>query len=410
MKKSSGVLRESRTTGCQDGSVELDDLLAGIDRATANLAKVEKIWERAHPHLPTGPASGSSAEYEDLCRMWLDLLEGLPKIDGWTITDALPDMDEIGRAFLDYAEIGEPPFRVLDAIEEPNRQIAEYSFRLKRARRRAVRKRLDQLADSVEVALPHVLAVVPDKPGARIASAEAERITEAIREIELLIGDSIVRTGRWSDLRRHLRFGQGGDWTDIRDHDWPSVRSDIETAARSDSDPLPVPDIDLGVAASGEISGSVASALPWNRLDDAGFERLLYDLLRSFPEHQNVQWLTQTRAPDRGRDLSMERALAATTGSVRIERVIVQAKHWLSRSVNLNELSSVLAQIKLWEPPVVRVLILATSGRFTSDAVAFTERHNDSALVPHIELWPDSQIEALLSEKPQISAAHGLRD
>jgi hypothetical protein len=62
-----------------------------------------------------------------------------------------------------------------------------------------------------------------------------------------------------------------------------------------DPDPLPVPDMDLGQAAAGHLTGTATIALPGDRLDDDGFERLLYDLLRNFPEHQNVQWLMQTR-------------------------------------------------------------------------------------------------------------------
>jgi hypothetical protein len=58
---------------------------------------------------------------------------------------------------------------------------------------------------------------------------------------------------------------------------------------------------------------------------------------------------------------------------------------------------------------VVRVLIIATSGRFTSDAVAWVELHNSLGTAPHIELWPDSTLETLLAQKPYLAAAHGLR-
>ncbi len=65
--------------------------------------------------------------------------------------------------------------------------------------------------------------------------------------------------------------------------DWPSVRPDVEAAARHDAGPLPVQDLDLGVAAGGTLTGTATSALPWDRLDDAGFERLLFDLLKTYP-------------------------------------------------------------------------------------------------------------------------------
>jgi hypothetical protein len=223
------------------------------------------------------------------------------------------------------------------------------------------------------------------------------------------MGDTAQRRGRWGDLHRHLHFGQGHDWHDIHEFDWPSVRADVEAATFSDTDPLPVPDIDLGQAAAGHLSGAATIALPWDRLDDDGFERLLYDLLRAFPDHQNVQWLMQTRAADRGRDLSLERVLEDSTGGVRTERVIVQAKHWLRRSVGAAEVAATLAGTKLWQPPVVRGLVIATTGRFSADAVAWAEQHNDSGVLPLIELWPESRLETLLAQKSYLAAAHGLR-
>jgi hypothetical protein len=144
-------------------------------------------------------------------------------------------------------------------------------------------------------------------------------------------------------------------------------------------------------------------------LDDDGFERLLYDLLRALPDYHNVQWLMHTRAPDRGRDLSADRVLQTSTGEVRTERVIVQAKHWRKRSVGVPELAATLAVVKLWQPPVVRVLVIATSGRFSADAVAWAEKHNDSGTAPFVELWPDSKLETLLAQKPHLAAAHRLR-
>ncbi|MFE5890470.1 restriction endonuclease [Streptomyces sp. NPDC056462] len=206
-----------------------------------------------------------------------------------------------------------------------------------------------------------------------------------------------------------MRFSQGQDWRDIVAFDWPAVRAGIEAKSFGDSDPLPVPDIDLGQAASGSLTGAATLALPWELLNDDGFERLLYDLLRDIPEHQNVEWLMQTRAPDRGRDLSMDRVLRDGSGGVRTERVIVQAKHWRSRSVNAAAVSETATAGKLWGPPLVRGIVIATSGRFTADAVSWAERHNSEGNAPYIDLWPDSRLETLLAQRPHIAAAHGLR-
>jgi hypothetical protein len=45
-----------------------------------------------------------------------------------------------------------------------------------------------------------------------------------------------------------------------------------------------------------------------------------------------------------------------------------------------------VAQVALWEPPKVHVLIMATSGRFTADAVSWIERHNDTGALPAVEM------------------------
>ena len=357
--------------------MELDELLRVMDRASANLARLEQVWARAAPLIPTGPARGSDAEYDDLGRAWADLLAGLPPIDGWTITEHLPDIDELGQAFLDYFDIGEPAVAVHEAAEQPGKDLARYRYLLTRARRRAARQRLQQLTAVVDTALVQLVRRVPEDGHDRIEGSEVVQITDAVGEIERLVGDTVQRRGKWSELRRHLRFGQGNDWHEIHDVDWPSVAPDIEAAGFTDTDPLPVPGIDLGHAAGGLLTGPATLALRWDRLDDDGFERLLYDLLQAFPDHQNVQWLMQTRAPDRGRDLSLERVVRDATGGVRTERVIVQAKHWLRRSVRPVEVHTTLAGIKASPPPVVRVLVNATSGRFTTDAVALAEQHNE---------------------------------
>jgi hypothetical protein len=55
------------------------------------------------------------------------------------------------------------------------------------------------------------------------------------------------------------------------------------------------------------------------------------------------------------------------------------------------------------------VLIIATSGRFSADAVTWIEQHNNAGATPFIEMWPDSTLETLLAQKPYLAAAHGLR-
>ncbi|MFK0016362.1 restriction endonuclease [Streptomyces sp. NPDC091027] len=390
--------------------MDLEELLRAMDRTAANLTKLESVWERAKPYVPTSAAlGGSNPAYDDLARSWADLLPGLPEIDGWTITEQLPDIAAMGQDYLDHLEVGVYPGAVHAMGEKPEADLAAYRYRLDRARRRAARGRLEQLTATVEAALPVIVKGLARDSLDRIQNEQTEQIEEAVGEIARLLGDAAETIERWWDLHRHMRFSQGHDWHDIVEFDWPSVRAGIESGAVGDSDPLPVPPIDLGQAASGHLTGSATLALPWERLDDDGFERLLYDLLRSIPEHENVQWLMQTRAPDKGRDLSMDRVLRDGSGGVRTERVIVQAKHWRSKSVSPLAVNETITAGKLWSPPLVRGIVIATSGRFTADAVSLAERHNAEGAVPYIDLWPDSRLETLLAQRPHIAAAHGLR-
>lgn len=389
--------------------MNLDELLQVMDRAAANLAKLEAIWDRAEPMIPSSPQRGTNREYEDLRRAWIPLLAGLPPVDGFTVTEELPDIDAAGQAFIDYLDIGEPAFDLMNDLERPGHQLDEYRFKLAQARRRAIHDRLGDLISAVNATLAQITSsVVRDSPD-RVDDARTTVVVESISEIERLLGDTTDRKGRWGDLHRHLRFSQGHDWHDIAEMDWPSVRADIEAASLSESDPLPVPAVDLGVAASAKPAGGASIGLDWGALDDDGFERLLFDLLRGFPSYQNVEWLMKTRAPDRGRDLSAERVIRDDGGTTRTERVIVQAKHWTSKSVAPADITNTLAALSLWEPPVVRTLVIATSGRFTTDAVAIVEKHNVDGKLPFIELWADSRLETQLSQRPDLIASYGLR-
>lgn len=388
--------------------MELDELLAVMDRAAANLARLDAVWARAQPMIPTGPAAGSPAEYDDLARMWHDLLRGLPPIDGWTITADLPDIDSLGQAFLDYADIGELPRGAWAAAEQPGKDLDTYRYRLTRARRRSARDRLRELVVAVDAAVGRVVAA-HDRDAVRVEAPAVGEVTDALGEIERLVGDTITRRGRWAEMHRHLHFGQGHDWHDIAELDWPTMKPDIEAAGFSDTEPLPVPDLDLGAAAGSRLTGRASVGLPWDRITPELFERLLFDLLRALPDYQNVLWLQHTNAADHGRDLSCERVLREGSGDLRTERVVVQAKHWLSRSVAPAHVHETLAALASAPPPSRHVLIIATSGRFTADAISLIEQRGETGQRPDVEMWANSKLESLLVQHPHIAATYGLR-
>src|SRR5690606_9450410 len=120
-----------------------------------------------------------------------------------------------------------------------------------------------------------------------------------------------------------------------------------------------------------------ATELKWSTLDEESFERLIFGLISDERGYENPQWLTRTTAADRGRDLSCVRVVSDPLCGTRRERVILQCRHWLSRSFGPSHLAHLLVQASLWDPPA-DVVIIATSGRFTDDAVVAIEKHNIS--------------------------------
>ena len=210
-------------------------------------------------------------------------------------------------------------------------------------------------------------------------------------------------------FRRHLHFGMVQDLLDIRKFDWETVRSGIRSQMYGAEDPLPVSINELADVVAAKPSGPVTHALRWDRLNDEDFERLLFNLISHTEGYENPQWLQKTRAPDRGRDLSVTRVVKDSLGGVRRFRVIVQCKHWLSKSVGPGDVGLLRTQMETWEPPRVDELIIATSGRFTDDAISVIERHNQEDRRLMIAMWPDSHLESLLAARPHLIAEFGLR-
>jgi len=90
-------------------------------------------------------------------------------------------------------------------------------------------------------------------------------------------------------------------------------------------------------------------------------------------------------------------------------RVLIQCRNWLTKSIAPTDVATLKEQISTWEPPKVDVLIIATTGRFTSDAVAAIEKHNAADRALKIQMWPESHLERLLAERPALIAEFGLR-
>lgn len=399
-------------------ALDLDAALREFDKVEANLAKLESLWEKMEPILRhvIGYVGGSpmGRDYRQFVRDFANVADGLPAIDGWRMPLETADIDDIARSRMDASEIDEPEAHIAveERVQAPRLALDEYRARFTKKRRLLVRERLRELVGEVDALLAVKIPTVASRNDQRIHNSvrdsDWERMEGYVSEVDRLLGDG-ARSPAWSNLSRHLRFAEGCDLLDIHEKDWPAVRTEIETLAHEPSEPLHVEIADLGEVVTAHPKGPVSTALAWEKLNAETFERLIYSIIRDAHGYENAQWLTKTEAPDRGRDLSVHRVHNDALAGVRRQRVIIQCKHWLARSVGDAEVAALVAKMDHWEPPPVDVLVIATSGRFTDAAVSWTEKHNNTGDHPRIEMWPESHLEGLLAQRPHLVAEFGLR-
>ena len=390
----------------------LNSALRHFEATEANLAKAEKALVRVEASVPQGIAFGNDPDYDDACRSLLALVAAFPKVDGWKPDIKLMELDEIAQNRLDAQEVGEVEaiMSVERQIAEPSKQLREYRYKFNRKRRQLVRDALDEVIDAVDGNLRGLAVLVSGSKGNEdVTHPDFEGLKDQVALIATLIGSSVQKPPRWGDLHRHLHFGLIGDLHDIIEHDWPTVKAGLRATMYGEDEPLPIDVEDLGALVSTKPRGAVATRLSWEKISEEDFERLMFALLSSESGYENPEWLMKTTAPDRGRDLSVWRVHADSLGGTIRQRVIIQCKHWLTKSVSPAEISTLREQMKLWEPPRVDIHVIATSGRFTSDAVALVEKHNQSDSALRIEMWPESHLERLLASRPVLIAQFGLR-
>lgn len=394
----------------------MDAALRQFEAVEANLARLEKLWEEIVALIPEGVVffngSAEALAHEEKCRAFRRIVASMPAIDGWSLEVELYDLDSIAQWRIDAKEIGEFEAMVSceQAIFRPCDRLREYRSRFAAKRRELVRRRVQALMEEFEVDLKVAQTTAQGKTrGVPIVATEWERMRNTIDQIDTLLGSSAARPPRWADLQRHLHFAQVGDLTDIVAYDWPAVKPALDRSLYGEEDPLPVDVEDLAELTAKHPSGPVATKLQWEALSDEDFERLVFCLIGATPGYENPQWLTRTHAPDRGRDLSVVRVREDALAGTQRSRVIIQCKHWLTRSVGPADVSVARDQMALWEPPPVDVLVICTSGRFTSDAVELIEKHNAGSSRLAIEMWPESSLERLLAQRPHFVAEFRLR-
>jgi hypothetical protein len=388
------------------------DALQKFEAAEANLVKLERLWEELQSLFPSGLTLGENPEYEDRSRSFELVLAALPKIDGRRPKITLPDIDGVVQTRFDYMELGEPlaEAQFEASLWADGREIREYRFRLNQKRRALIRDALVEVIDQIDADLRAIREEVGEpEPVEKISSPLWDQLREHVDQIEVLLGSSVQMPPRWYVFQRHLSFRQAGDLHDIELHDWPAVKQGLRKGLYGVNEPIPVAVDDLAGLVASRPRGPITTELEWSNLDDAGFERLLFALISDEPGYENPEWLMRTRAPDRGRDLSVMRVTTDKLSGTRRERMVIQCKHWLTKSVGLPEVSTSKEQTTLWTDPRVDVLVIATSGRFTADAVQWIERHNNGGTLPRIEMWAESHLERVLASRPPLIAEFKLR-
>ena len=363
--------------------------------------------------IPDGITFRSDAKYDDRCRAFSDLLEALPSIDGWKPSSKPPDLNELAQSRLDAREIGEisAAVSVEEWADQPTHELAEYRYRFNKKRRQLIRPAMTEVMARVDAVLREMRAQYEDTLDVdeQVKASEWDQLKEYVEQIGMLLGNNLAKPPRWNDLHRHLGRGMVKDLIDILRLDWPEIKTGLTKSLYDEDEPVPVGVADLGTLVASHPAGPVATKLKWDSLTAEDFERLMFDLIAGAKGYENPEWLMQTNAPDRGRDLSVTRVIEDPLAGVSRVRVIIQCRHWTMRSVSAKEVATLKEQLVQWEPPKVGVLVIATTGRFTSDAVAVIERHNDGDRALRIEMWPDSHLERLLATRPALIAEFRLR-
>jgi hypothetical protein len=387
--------------------------LRAFDATEANVAKLERLWNELQPLIPRGNifSSDDDARYDRLRYAIYELVEALPLINGRKPSFELLDRSTIFSMHIDASEVGEIEalISVANQLDEPASEIRRYRFELDRERRLLVRRAISEYIPLLDEDVRTVRSALrAEASSARMEGDRWEALQTHFNELAVLLGSNSSNVPGWSSLRRHLGFGMVQDFNDIERSDWPTIKVNLVKGVFGENEPVPVGVRDLAEMVASKPSGPITSALSWSTLDDDAFERLIFNLISNEPGYENPQWLTKTRATDRGRDLSVTRVISDALLGVTRRRVIIQCRHWLSKSVSMADVATLKEQTTLWDPPADE-LVIATSGRFSTDAIQWIERSNASPNSIKIWMWPESHLERILASRPALIAEFGLR-
>lgn len=81
--------------------------IRSFEAAEANLEKLERLFRELRDMVPEGISFGSDPKYDEVCRVYAEVLGALPTIDGWKPTDTPIDLNDLAQWRLDAREIDE---------------------------------------------------------------------------------------------------------------------------------------------------------------------------------------------------------------------------------------------------------------------------------------------------------------
>ena len=396
---------------------DINYILKQFESTEANLKKLDELWYRLQNVIiklskDLRFSQKESALYENISRHFKELCQGMPKIDGYEIGYFIKPYSVILRGYIDISKSNDVAYQTNfdEQMFLQGKSLNEYRFKLRQKRRELARHKVFDICAEIEKDLDVLKTLEPTNENGKIEHPIWDKLQQRMDSIHALMGNPRNLPPRWGDMMRHISYGEINDANDIIQSDWPSVRNGLDDALRRKYDPIPVSAEDIGTLVSKKPSGNVVTELQWKSLSPDEFERLIFNLVSNAPGYEAPQWLTHTNAPDKGRDLSVYRVIKdALTEPIR-QRVIIACKHYTSRSINITEVSTLVSQAELWRDPPCNVVVIATSGRFTTDAIEKIEKdntHSNNSF--RIEMWPDTTLERLLIERPELIAEFNLR-
>ena len=121
-------------------------------------------------------------------------------------------LNEIAQSRFDARELDEPEvfFQIEEGIVQPGKDIRDYRFRFNIKRRALIRDALVELIDEVDSgpSESYDKRSTREKPGIRLESELWADIRRHISEIEVLLSSSVPKPPRWTDMLRHIHFGE----------------------------------------------------------------------------------------------------------------------------------------------------------------------------------------------------------